>query len=718
MTPETVVVEGVLRHVLFFAESSGWAAVRIELADGRNVTAVGTLFGLQPGDHLRLNGTWSHHERYGEQLAVSSYLHIHPTTREGIRRFLASGRFRGVGPTMAQRLVDRFGVETLDVLEHQPDRLTEVHGIGRSTAAKIRDGWRQSRAVQETMVFLHAHGVSPSVAAKVNNRYGAAALSVVRENPYRLADEIFGVGFRTADRVAHDLGVPKDSPDRAKAGLLYVLHEATGEGHVFLPCGRLLREASALLDVDEQGLRPSLEDLQRRDRVRMETREDEEDVFLPRLFGAEVGVAAGLLQLAATAPVEAELDIGRAVAWYQRDAGIRLSGDQKRALAAGLTEKLLVITGGPGTGKTTLIRGLSRIFGMKELRIELAAPTGRAAKRLKEATGMPARTVHRLLEYTPATHSFARCRENPLECDLLVLDEASMLDIELAFALLEAVPRMCRLVLVGDADQLPSVGPGNVLRDLIASRTVPVARLEKIFRQARESLIVVNAHRVNRGEMPLLRGDSELTDFYFVARDDPAAAAEMVIELVTGRIPARFGLDPLRAVQVLSPMHRGELGVKALNDRLRQVLNPEGPELTVGTRLYRAGDKVMQVRNNYDLDLFNGDLGTVIAVDAEERSVLADFDGRPVCIPAEGLDDLVPAYACTIHKSQGSEYPAVIVLLHHQHHIMLQRNLLYTAITRGKKLVVIVGSRRALARAVSNATERRRHTRLAERLRG
>ncbi|MCG6963711.1 MAG: ATP-dependent RecD-like DNA helicase [Acidobacteria bacterium] len=715
--PDTVVIEGVVRRVLFFNDSTGWAAVRIETEDKRSVTAVGTLFGLQPNDQVRLNGRWAYHDRYGEQLAVSSFLHIHPTTSEGIRRFLASGRFRGVGPVMAKRLVDHFGVGTLDVLEGQPARLTEVSGIGPATASKIRDGWRASRSVQEIMVFLHGHGISASVAAKVHSRYGPAALSVVRENPYRLADEIIGVGFRTADRVARELGIPQDSPERARAGLLYVLQEATAEGHVFLPQDRLLYDASALLEVDGTRLSPALEELGNQGRVRLESEEDTVRVFLPRLHDAEAGVAVRLQELATTEPAAAEVDIGRALAWYERDARLRLSSDQRRALAAGLAEKLIVITGGPGTGKTTLIRGLTRIFGMKGLQIELAAPTGRAAKRLKEATGLPARTIHRLLEYAPASHSFSRCRENPLECDLLVLDEASMLDIELAYSLLEAVPGKCRLVLVGDADQLPSVGPGNVLRDLISSHTMPVMRLEKIFRQAQQSLIVVNAHRVNHGEMPVLKEDSELTDFYFVARDDPAAALETVIELVTGRIPDRFSIDPLREIQVLSPMHRGVLGVAALNERLRQVLNPSGPELKVGSRLFRTGDKVMQVRNNYELDLFNGDLGTLFSIDVEQRSVLAHFDGRPVGIPSEGLDDLVPAYACTIHKSQGSEYPAVVILLHHQHHIMLQRNLLYTAITRGKRLVVIVGSRRALSRAVRNATERQRHTALADRLR-
>jgi exodeoxyribonuclease V alpha subunit len=438
-------------------------------------------------------------------------------------------------------------------------------------------------------------------------------------------------------------------------------------------------------------------------------------VYTPRLDGAEGTLARDLRELLAAESTTATVVVDRAISWYQQRARIRLAPRQREALAAALSEKIAVITGGPGTGKTTLIRGVVEILGKKDAEVLLAAPTGRAAKRLTEATGLAAKTIHRLLEFNPTTGSFSRNRQNPLEADCLVLDEVSMLDVELAASLLEAVPPGCRLVLVGDADQLPSVGPGNVLADLIASQIVPVIRLDRIFRQAESSLIVVNAHRVNAGDMPEL-SNSDDSDFYFVARDDPSEAADLAIDFAARRIAERFKLDPVLDVQVLSPMHRGELGVTRLNERLQALLTPPGPELVVGWRRFRAGDKVMQVRNNYELDIFNGDLGRVLSLDPEERELVVDFDGRPVVIPSEDLDDVVPAYACTIHKSQGSEYPAVVIVLHHQHHVMLQRNLLYTAITRGRRLVVIVGSKRALARAVNNATVRKRYTLLAERL--
>jgi len=710
--------QGTVTRILYTNEENGWSVVHLRPEDAPSFTATGPLLGVREGDELRLTGRWVDHAKFGEQFECESYVQVAPSTLEGLRRFLGSGRIRGLGPKMAARVVDEFGLETLEILDTDPERLRQVRGIGPTTIERIRSSWEQHRGIQQIMIFLTGHGIPPGVAVKAFRRYGAGAVDVVRSNPYRLAEEVFGVGFLTADRIARKLGVPEDAPERREAGVLFALQEAAVQGHVFLPKDELLTTAATLLETQADLLAPAVERLEAREQVVIRRRQTGNPaVFTPRLESAEATVADDLLGLLRTSADIEAIKVGRAVDWYQQRAGIRLARRQREALASALTEKVVVITGGPGTGKTTLIRGIVQILGKKEAKVLLAAPTGRAAKRLSEATGLGAKTIHRLLEFNPKLRAFSRDRHNPLEADCLVVDEVSMLDVELAAALLEAVPPGCRLVLVGDADQLPSVGPGNVLRDLIASLALPVIRLDQIFRQAERSRIVLNAHRVNSGRMPELDTNPAESDFFFISRDDPGAAADLAVELVAQRIPERFKLDPVKDVQVLSPMHRGELGVTRLNERLQALLTPPGPELVVGWRHFRVGDKVMQVRNNYELDVFNGDLGQVAAFDPEERELTVVFDGRSVVIPSEDLEDVVPAYACTIHKSQGSEYPAVVVVLHHQHHIMLQRNLLYTAITRGRRLVVIVGSKRALGRAVNNATVRLRHTMLAERLR-
>jgi exodeoxyribonuclease V alpha subunit len=705
-------------RAVYCNEDSGFTVVRCAADEIGGLTAVGPLLGVRPGDRLQLTGRWSRHPRYGRQLEVESFLEIHPSTLAGVQRFLASGRVRGIGPKTAERIVDHFGLATLDVLERDPDRLLEVKGIGRKTVTKVRTSWAEHRGVRRLMVFLSGHGVPPGIALKAHRRYGPAALEVIRDNPYRLAEEVTGVGFLTADRIARSLGLPADAPQRTEAAVLYALRRAAGEGHVFLPLPDLEETVRSLLDSSSPDVAAALEALEGRQRITRHSWVDEPvAVYLTQLAAAEEAVASHLAQLASASREAPEVNATRAITWYQQRAGIRLAAGQIKALETALRSNVVVITGGPGTGKTTLVRGLVQIFGRRELSIELAAPTGRAAKRLQEATGATARTIHRLLEFNPSERVFARNRQHPIDADLVVVDEVSMLDVELAARLLEAVPSGCRLVLVGDADQLPSVGPGNVLADVIASGAVPVVSLRHIFRQGRESLIVVNAHRVNTGQMPVLRRDEDLADFYLVARDDPGAAADTAIELVTRRIPARFGLDPVDDIQVLSPMHRGEMGVTELNRRLQELLVPDGTELRVAGNRFRVGDKVMQIRNNYDLDVFNGDIGRVTVVDPEDRVLVVSFDGRQVEVTHDHLEDLVPAYACTIHKAQGSEYPAVVMLIHHHHHVMLQRNLLYTAITRGRRLVVIVGSRRALQRAVRNAGVRRRNTRLRQTLR-
>ena len=712
------VVVGRVARILFTNDENGWCVLRLEPDDAPTLTAIGPLLGVRPGDELRLSGRWINHAKYGEQFEAESYVQVAPSTLDGIRRFLGSGKIRGLGEKRATQVVDAFGLQTLEVIENDPERLLEIHGIGHATVDRIRDSWDQHRGIQQIMIFLTGHGVAPGVAVKAFRRYGPGAVDVVRSNPYRLAEEVFGVGFLTADRIARQLGVPADAPERLEAGVLHTLNESSIQGHVFLPEDQLLSAAATLLEADAEQMPSALAGLVARQLVVVHPRTDEPPaIYIPRLERAEATVALDLTELVGTPPRGKPVIISTAVAWYQGQANIHLAPRQLEALAAALTEKAVVITGGPGTGKTTLIRGVVQILGRKDLQVVLAAPTGRAAKRLTEATGLQARTIHRLLEFNPMTRAFSRNRDNPIEADCLVIDEISMLDVELAAALLEAVPPDCRLVLVGDADQLPSVGPGNVLADLIASGTLPVIRLDRGFRQAERSHIVDNAHRINSGHMPLIDSNSDESDFFFVTRDDAEEAAELAIDFAARRIPERFGLDPVWDIQVLSPMHRGVLGVTRLNERLQARLTPGGRELAVGWRRFRVGDKVMQVRNNYELDVFNGDLGQVESINFGDRELTVRFDDRLVVIPPDDLDDIVPAYACTIHKSQGSEYPAVVIVLHHQHHIMLQRNLLYTAITRGRRLVVIVGSKRALGRAVHNATVRTRHTLLADRLR-
>lgn len=711
-------IEGVVDRTVFDNPENGWMVVRIILDDGSTETVTGTLTGLRDGDRIRMTGRWTNHPKFGNQFEISSFVHIHPTTRLGLERFLGSGRIRGIGKELARRLVDHFGLETLEIIDDHPHRLTEVSGIGKERARRIRDSWEEHRGVQQIMVFLAGYGISPTIALKAFRRYGPSALDVVRENPYRLADEVFGVGFLTADKIARNLGLPENAPQRLEAALIHALGKAGVEGHVYLPADRLVDVAGQLLRNDELDLSTALERLNLEGRVVAQDRSSGEPaIFLPRLYRAETSISSSFSTLLRTGHERITKNTPAAIEWFETSVGLVLASRQREALAAALDGWAVVITGGPGTGKTTLIQGLTQICSKKEARVLLAAPTGRAAKRLSESTAHPAKTVHRLLEFNPKTREFARCRSNPLEADVVVVDEVSMLDVETASHLLEAVPPTARLVLVGDADQLPSVGPGNVLADMISSGAVRVVRLSHIFRQERGSLIITNAHRINLGEMPLLKPQSELRDFFFLERDEPADAARTIIELATTRVPNRFDLDPVLDLQVLSPMRRGPLGVSELNRQLQDELTPSGEELVVGFRRFRVGDKVMQLRNNYDLAIFNGDIGRVLSLDAEDRELVVDFDGRPVTVPTEGLDDIVTAYATTIHKSQGSEYPAVIIALHHQHHIMLQRNLFYTAVTRGKRLVIVVGSKRALGRAVSNATVRRRYTMLADRLR-
>ncbi len=744
---DSALLVGRVERVTYRNPENGFAVLRVKARGWSDlVTAVGPVGDPLPGEILRMRGRWGMHPKWGEQFEVRSAETALPATAAGIEKYLGSGLVKGVGPVMAARIVRVFGAATLDVIDRDPGRLVEVEGIGEVRAERIRTAWAEQKDVRAVMLFLQSHGVSPAFAIRIWKQYGKASISCVQENPYRLATEVWGIGFLTADRIARNLGFSPDSPQRAEAGILHALNDLSDQGHVCAPLPDLLRRGVELLRVeperpkeareaeaeaprelpaptgpDEAALRTALARAEAAGHLVAEAPPEGGDplIYLTPLFLAERGVAERLARLAGTPsplrPVEAE----KAVPWAERRLGLELAPGQREALHRAVAEKLLVLTGGPGTGKTTLIRSILEIFRHRTDRIALAAPTGRAAKRMGEATGWEAKTIHRLLEYSPQERGFLRDEENPLDCDLLILDETSMLDLPLANRLLAAIPPTARLLLVGDGDQLPSVGPGSVLSDLIASGVIPSVRLTEIFRQARNSRIVVNAHRVREGLMPERPdpGEREASDFHFIALDEPERIAAVLVSLVRDRIPRSYGLDPIEDVQVLTPMKRGLLGSGNLNALLRDVLNPGEEVARRGGRSFRIGDKVMQIRNDYDKDVYNGDLGRVAEADPESGEVRVRYDDRIVAYENAELDEIVPAYAVTVHKSQGSEYPAVVLPLHTQHYMMLQRNLLYTAVTRGRKLVCVVGSPKALAIAVRNDRTLRRFGRLADRLR-
>ncbi len=741
---------GSVERLTYYNPETGYSVVRLR-PEGRVrlpgvsrdglATVVGNLPELSPGEHLRLNGSWVHHPKHGLQFQVETCEQILPATLAGIRRYLGSGLVKGIGPRLAERIVAHFGLNTLEVIESQPERLQEVNDIGPKRAGLIARAWQEQKQVKEIMLFLHSYGVSTSLAIKIYKQYGDEALAVVKNDPYRLASDIYGVGFKTADRIAQALGLPADHPSRIEAGLVYALNEMTDEGHVYCPRPLLEERAVDLLQVAPELIQPGLERLARENRVREETlpygktpaapqtsprgasqpariSEGGADygqpaIYLTPLYHTEVGVAERLRSLAnALPPRLADLP----PAFISLDP--QLTPEQTRAIRTALSQPLSVLTGGPGTGKTTALRALIGVVEAAGKRYALASPTGRAAKRLAEATGRPASTIHRLLGYSPG-EGFKHNADNPLPLDLLVVDEASMLELSLAYSLLKAIQPGTHLLLVGDVDQLPSVGAGDVLRDVIASGIAPVTRLNLIFRQAAGSQIITNAHRINLGQMPLISKDSQ--DFFLFPAETPEEAANWVQEIVCQRIPAKFGLHPVRDIQVLAPMYRGPAGVHALNEALQAALNPPAAtkaEKRLFGQLMRQGDKVMQIQNNYDKDVFNGDIGTIARIDLVEQTLRVSFEERQVEYDWSEADQLTLAYAVSVHKAQGSEFPAVVAPLLTSHYLMLQRNLLYTAVTRARKLCVLVGSRKAIGIAVRNNKVAQRFTALDWRLQG
>jgi exodeoxyribonuclease V alpha subunit len=771
-------LEGIVERITYYNEENGYTVLRLKprgragplLPDQGLVTVVGNLPEITPGESLKLRGQWAAHKNYGRQFKAETCEQVRPATIEGIRKYLGSGLIKGVGPVTAERIVKKYGTDTLDVLDHRPERIREVLGVGPKRAASIAQAWADQKIIKQVMLFLQSHGVTTGLAVKIFKQYGDAAIDVVQSNPYRLADDVYGIGFKTADKIARELGLPPDSPARVAAGVTYTLSQSADRGHVFLPQSALVREASALLEVKPGQVEAAFDPLIQAEQIKREIvypivgalprkpapelshppRDEYPDnrerlsftppvdqraralledpaIYLTPFYHGEVGVARRLSALI-DAPAS-RLRQFAAADWPRlfneldavagRHATARLSDRQREAVRAALgpAGKVAVLTGGPGTGKTTTVRAIITLLERFGRTFALASPTGRAAKRLSEASGRPAKTIHRLLEFSPA-EGFKRGEHHPLDVDMLIVDEASMIDLLLMNNLLKAVSPGTHLLLVGDVDQLPSVGAGDVLRDVIDSGRAAVIRLDVIFRQAQDSLIITNAHRINKGQMPLTPAARDARDFFLFTKDDAEQAGELVIDLVARRIPARFGFEPWD-IQVLAPMYRGAAGVSALNANLQLTLNPPSPhqaERRLAGTLFRVGDRVMQTRNNYDKDVYNGDMGRVTGIDLENQLLRVTIDDRAIDYDWAEADELVPAYAVSVHKAQGSEYPAVVLTLLPQHYLMLQRNLLYTAVTRARRLCVVVGSRRALAMAVRNNKVAERFSGLQARL--
>jgi exodeoxyribonuclease V alpha subunit len=712
----TEVLAGLVERVTYHNADNGFCVLRAKARGHRDVvTVVGHAAIISAGEWITASGEWVNDRTHGQQFRARFLRTSPPTSAEGIEKYLSSGMIRGVGPIYAKKLVRSFGEKVFDIIESTPDRLREVDGIGPVRAASILSAWSEQKAVREIMVFLHSHGVGTARAVRIFKTYGSDAIQVMSENPYRLARDIRGIGFKTADVIAMKLGIEKTATIRVRAGISYALTEAMDEGHCGLPTEELVPLAEKLLEVPQQLVRTALELELQEGAVIGDTVGETPCVFLAGLYRAERTIANRLVRLAEDTPPWPSIDPNKALPWAEKQIGFVLAESQVAAMRLALKSKVLVITGGPGVGKTTIVRAILRVLAAKGTDLQLCAPTGRAAKRMTEATGYEAKTIHRLLEVDPRSGGFRRSEDNPLDCDLLVVDETSMVDVPLIQALLKAVPDKAALLVVGDIDQLPSVGPGQVLADIISSGAVPVVQLTEVFRQAAQSRIITAAHRINQGSIPDLSPPGTETDFYFVQADDPETAVARIVELTKTRIPKRFGLDPIRDIQVLCPMNRGGVGARSLNIELQAVLNPAGDEKVERFGwTFAPGDKVMQIENDYDKEVYNGDIGTINRVDTNAGEIVVIFDGRSVTYGLGELDMLVPAYAATIHKSQGSEYPAVIIPVLTQHYAMLQRNLLYTGVTRGKRLVVLVGQKKAIAIAVRNVGGRKRWSKLAE----
>jgi len=710
--------EGTIEQIVYYSPDTGYTVCKFSLESGQSLTVVGSFPPLSPGEMLKIKGKWEINPRFGQQFRVENFLPLLPASAKGIEKFLSSGLIKGIGPVLAGRIIKKFGAETLEIISERPNKLKDVEGVGEVKLKEIKKSWAENKHIRDLIIFLQEHGVSTNLATKIYRQYGEKSFQVLKTNPYQVCLDIWGVGFKTADQMALKLGVSPSSPERIKAFALYLMEKDNEQGHVFSLQSELEKNFMKELEIEERIVKEAVEELKKQKSIIAEKVRSDTALYLPFFHKAEEEVAYSICKLAALPFLTPDFNIDKAISGVEEELALEFSSMQRFAIKECFNKKFLIITGGPGTGKTTIIKAVVDIFHRWGKNVLLAAPTGRAAKRLSEATEREAKTIHRILEYNPKAGIFRRSEKHPLGGDALIVDEFSMVDLPLMFHLISAVPNWMRLILVGDKDQLPSVGPGNLLRDIIDSKRVEVVRLDEIFRQAKDSLIVQNAHRVNHGDSIIKpeKGDKD-SDFYFISQNDEQKVFETIISLCTKRIPEKLNVDPLSPqIQVISPMYRGLVGVDNLNRELQQRLNPVHEGLRFGNRLIKVNDKVMQVRNNYDKEVFNGDIGVVSHIDRNRYRVEVDFYGRLVLYEKEEMDDLTLAYAVSVHKSQGSEYQSVVMPLLTQHYIMLQRNLFYTALTRAKKLSVVVGSYKALYIAIKNDKPVKRNCLLKEKL--
>jgi len=719
-------LQGQIEKITYTNKESGFTIAKVRVDEQKKlITVVGKLISPTPGEVLVMRGEWANHPKYGKQFRLLSSRSQSPSSIQGIQTYLGSGLIKGIGPVLAERIVEKFGQNTLSIVDHQLEKLGEIEGIGRKRLVMIKQAWEEQKEIREVMLFLQSYGISSGYATKIFKHYGDKSIEIVQQNPYRLASEILGIGFLRADQIAEKMGFEKHSQQRVLAGILYVLHQFADSGHVFYPYRLLVAKSEEVLQINKDYILQALDVLCLEKQVIIEkpfgepTKIENAEflVYLSNLYFCEVGVSQKLKNLKNTPKSIRKINSQKAIDWVQDQLTVRLANKQIQAILCAIQEKIMVITGGPGTGKTTIINAILKIFLQLKIPILLAAPTGRAAKRMTETTGYEAKTIHRILEYSFSKGGFQKNEKNLLKCELMIVDEASMIDTVLMHHLLKALSPKTTLILVGDINQLPSVGPGSVLNDIIASGLVQIVELSKIFRQAQNSSIIVNAHKINRGIMPSLKfSEKTLEDFYFIEQEDPQEVVKIILELAQKRIPKKFGLDPLNDIQVLTPMHKGIAGATNLNNTLQEAFNPVQKELLQPNQNFRINDKVMQIRNNYDKEVFNGDIGRIQYFDSSSQQVIISFYGRKVVYNYTDLDEIVLAYAVSIHKSQGSEYPAVIIPILTQHYVLLQRNLIYTAVTRGKNLVVMVGTSKALAIGVHDNKTQKRYSHLHARL--
>lgn len=719
-------LEGQIHRIKYNSDETGYSVISMHVNGYRDaVVAVGNIVSPSPGETLRIKGRWLNHPRFGKQFKVETYTIKNPVSIKGIENFLGSGLIKGIGPKMAARIVGQFGKNSLEIIEHHPEELKKIDGVGPKRISMIKAAWDEQKYIRDLMIFLQSYGIGSGPAVKIFRKYGEAAIPILKKNPYKLASEVFGIGFRTADDIAEKLGFVKNSPIRLEAGLIFVLNQLSEEGHVYYPLGRLREKCGDILGVSSGTIERAIETLVLKGEIIIDSTfdvqppepgEGNKSVYLKRYYVAEKNITENLLRIKNSRPSFRNINAEKAIKWVQKQIKINLAGRQVQAVKTAVQSKLMIITGGPGTGKTTVIKAIISIFRELNAKLLLSAPTGRAANRMNEATSSPAKTIHRALEYAPGQGTFRRNHQNPLDTDVLILDEVSMIDTRLMNYLLEAVPDNAVVILVGDINQLPSVGAGNVLGDIIVSGEIPCIELNEIFRQSEGSNIILNAHRINKGHMPEQDNRSEQSDFYFIEQNDPERVLDIIIELVLKRIPDRFGLDPFRDIQVISPMHKGVVGTDNLNKALQDSLNPAQSKLVRGYRSFRINDKVMQIKNNYDKEVYNGDIGMITGIDPENQKIKILFDQKEIYYFYSEMDELTLAYAISVHKSQGSEYPAVILPVMTQHYILLQRNLIYTAITRGKDLVVVTGSKKALEIGIKNNRITNRYTHLSHRI--